>query len=788
MSILRSEHVKKTLITAVCILFAITARTLRVQAASDTMTIYAIDLGQNNEGEATMLVGGDGASLLIDAGDKNTVKIFSWLKSKGYKSKKFDLLVSHWHDDHIYYVARIIKDYPVAKVYLPGVEYATSKHYREIYRDILNAAKKKKTKVVTLKKNMTISVGSNVTGKVLYVNGYGSNSGSILEKYNNQSAAVMFKGGGSRFLTCGDAMEAEEKKILASGADIRADILKLNHHGYSRSNTRDFVDEVSPSYGWFTTNNATPGTYNPASVKEIVRKISAKTNLFSTRYNGTTVFKCSGGKISVSAERNTAKMYRRVKDAGTGKERTVTFTFNKFGVPRFTEKIFDTKSLLNSRQVDKEGRTFHGDLVQDSAGHWYVRDDSGMYGVYTLARSKGRYYWIEKSGRRFSKGKIILKGKEYYFKPDRKSGFVNRNGVIYYYADEHLKGFKTEQEGVIVKGFATIAGRRYYFKDRRLLGYEDYMAGRMATGWNTIGSNKYYMNGRGVIQKGLIEIHKKKYYFDKYGIMLKGMKVIDGARYYFDPDYGQAHTNEWYPSEQDHRYYFGPDGKAYVNKNVVIAGYRYHFNAKGNPYVGWHVFNGKTYYAYKDGRLASGRKTINGKLYIFNTMKNGCALISKNPSAGTGASSGQEMAADGNTTAPAAEEILPEDTEHARDQEPGTEDPANTDQQETGTEAPGTADEQEPGQEDIGNVEEPDVSPEDPDKDAEQETGSEDPGSTEEQGTADTEAPDNTAEQETVQDDPEYEPEQASDEEEGPGDDFEEQEEGDAGSGSTQGL
>ena len=35
-------------------------------------------MGDNCDVE--MIVGGDGASLLIDAGDKNTVKIFSWLK------------------------------------------------------------------------------------------------------------------------------------------------------------------------------------------------------------------------------------------------------------------------------------------------------------------------------------------------------------------------------------------------------------------------------------------------------------------------------------------------------------------------------------------------------------------------------------------------------------------------------------------------------------------------------------------------------------------------------------
>ena len=59
----------------------------KVQASSSgKMTIYAIDLGKWNSGEATMISSGSG-DLLIDTGDRGSDNIFYWLDSHRYKKK-----------------------------------------------------------------------------------------------------------------------------------------------------------------------------------------------------------------------------------------------------------------------------------------------------------------------------------------------------------------------------------------------------------------------------------------------------------------------------------------------------------------------------------------------------------------------------------------------------------------------------------------------------------------------------------------------------------------------------
>jgi competence protein ComEC len=50
-----------------------------------------------------------------------------------------------------------------------------------------------------------------------------------------------------RALLTGDAGEAREARLLASGVDPRADVLKVGHHGSQYASTPAFVAAVSPA-------------------------------------------------------------------------------------------------------------------------------------------------------------------------------------------------------------------------------------------------------------------------------------------------------------------------------------------------------------------------------------------------------------------------------------------------------------------------------------------------------------------------------------------------------------
>ena len=574
----RSKALIFTLITTICILVTAASWTQRTQAAAaESMVIYAIDLGANNRGEATMVVDGTGGSLLIDTGIDEGNELFKWLNKQKYQKKKFNLLITHWHDDHIAYAERLIRSYRIGTVYIPGTEYADS-HYKRIRDNIVSAAKARKTKVVTLQEGDTIRVGNVVKGKVLYVNGYHENDSDDGSRYNNQSAAIMFTGGGSRFLTCGDAQKEEEELILKKGVNVRADIFKMNHHGYyEKDATWKFIKKVRPSYAWFNTSDVKDDTeehYRPLSVREIVRQTDTISNVFATRYNGTIRFCCYRGKIEVSAERNTSKMYRVLKNKKTGKESTVTFTFNTASIPTLTKKLIDP-AVYTSRQVDYKGRMFAGKIEDGSP---YLRDSKGLYAVDTLAKCNGKYYWLQTNGR-IHEGWKVINGKKYYFKPERATGFTDTGKYTYYFYDQRCPGYRPSIEGTIYRGFLTIGSRRYYLIDKQLNSYKDYLDGTLAKGWRTINDKRYHMDPHGRIAKGLVPIGGEKYLFTSYGIMLTGLKSYKGEKYCFDKSGKMVRSKA--VNDGGKLYYFGPDGKAYRNRYGRIDGVRYYFDKNG---------------------------------------------------------------------------------------------------------------------------------------------------------------------------------------------------------------
>lgn len=64
---------------------------------------------------------------------------------------------------------------------------------------------------------------------------------------NNDSLVMRLTYGARSFLLTGDMERGIEAKLLASGADLRADVLKVGHHGSRTSSSQPFVDAVAPS-------------------------------------------------------------------------------------------------------------------------------------------------------------------------------------------------------------------------------------------------------------------------------------------------------------------------------------------------------------------------------------------------------------------------------------------------------------------------------------------------------------------------------------------------------------
>lgn len=90
------------------------------------------------------------------------------------------------------------------------------------------------------------------------------------------------------------------------------------------------------------------------------------------------------------------------------------------------------------------------------------------------------------------------------------------------------------------------------------------------------------------------------YYFDNDGSMQTELvRCEDGNLRYFDPETGVMVTNQWYNDYEAVWYYFGADGTAVSN---------------------WQLIGGDWYYFYPENHdMAYGRVQIDGKNYFLNT-------------------------------------------------------------------------------------------------------------------------------------------------------------------------
>ena len=602
------------------------------RAATDTMKIEAIDLWGSNTGEATMVSDASGKAILVDSGDNKTRAVFKWLDASGYKKRKFDVLVTHWHDDHAGNTGEIIRRYNVGTVYIPRTNYLYEeetdyyKYERSYAKDVIDSAKSKGTKIVYLKKGQTIRTGT-VTGKVLYCCGSPRSETKLAVDYiNNQSAVIMFSGGGSRFLAAGDIEAAAEDRLLNSGANLRADIFKLSHHGLNTSNQQKFLKAVDPVYAYVTSNRSTPSAYMKKDTEASLIRMGWIANVMGTGYNGTITYTCRDGKISVGAKRNTGLMYQRLIDKETGKTRKVTCVFNNATRVRKIKEILDSDKYYN-QQLNADGSMFSGSFVKRNGDYYLEKNGVGAFN--TFARKGQKVYWFDYSGKRREGGFLNAYGRRYYLStgedPYRVCGWKSVDGRKYYFVGSKYEEYSKNTEGMMLTGFKTVNGKDYYFMDTDCSTYKGADHGRLMIGFFTAGGNLYYgandkVSGYmpedyGAIVKNWATISKRLYYMGPDGVVRKGWQTIDGKRYYMGTN-GRTAVNKFVTIDGA-VYYFGEDG-VMASGFTEIGGETYYFADDGKMAVGWIELDGKTYYAGDDGRLARGEAEIEGKTYYFD--------------------------------------------------------------------------------------------------------------------------------------------------------------------------
>lgn len=198
------------------------------------LKVYFLNVGQAD----SILVKTPGdKSMLIDAGNREDGDfVVDYINKLGIH--KLDVVVAtHPHEDHIGAMAQVINSFDIGTFYMPRVFNNT-----KTFENMLKALEFKKIKAKYARGGMEIYLDNGIDVKFLAPNG------SKYDDLNNYSAVVKLVYKNTSFLFEGDAEKESEAEMLSKGYDLRADVLKIGHHGSSSSTSDKFLDAVNPQY------------------------------------------------------------------------------------------------------------------------------------------------------------------------------------------------------------------------------------------------------------------------------------------------------------------------------------------------------------------------------------------------------------------------------------------------------------------------------------------------------------------------------------------------------------
>jgi competence protein ComEC len=113
---------------------------------------------------------------------------------------------------------------------------------------------------------------------------------------NDNSIAFILEYKQLRMLFTGDAGSAAEQRFLAEGVDLRADVLKVGHHGSAYGSSPEFIAAVHPRYAIISVGRHNMFGHPAPSTLETLQRIGAA--VFRTDENGATIVDSDGKPAS----------------------------------------------------------------------------------------------------------------------------------------------------------------------------------------------------------------------------------------------------------------------------------------------------------------------------------------------------------------------------------------------------------------------------------------------------------------------------------------------------------
>lgn len=252
----------------------------KVKTNNNTNTklqVEYIDVGQAD----AILINNGNEYMLIDAGkNEDGDMLVKYFQEKRINEFKY-VVGTHAHEDHIGGMDNIINNFKIDTFYMPDCITTT-----RTFEDVLDALENNNISFETPNIDQEFTLGD-AKFKVLY-------TGTDNSNLNDTSIVLKMNYFNNSFLFTGDASSAVEKKIL--NKDLKADVLKVGHHGSRYSSSQAFLNKVKPTYSIISVG---VGNMYHHPQEQALNRLK-NTKIYRTDKDGTIIVTSDGNNININ--------------------------------------------------------------------------------------------------------------------------------------------------------------------------------------------------------------------------------------------------------------------------------------------------------------------------------------------------------------------------------------------------------------------------------------------------------------------------------------------------------
>jgi competence protein ComEC len=247
----------------------------RSQRNIDDPTVTFFDIGQ---GDAAALRSGT-HTMIVDGG--RDARLLPLLADRGIR-RIDEVVLTHAHPDHCGALPELIEQFEVGRVRI------TSRRFRgECAQQLLEACSRSATPIRIVRDDDMFSLGA-FTIRVMLAD---TNFRRAPE--NNSSIVLRAETAGRRFLFTGDI--EKEAELVLGDRDLRADVLKVAHHGSGGSSSDRHLDAVAPRVAVISCGRHNLFGHPHPTVLE--RLTARRVRVWRTDRDGTVSIRVHGGKL-----------------------------------------------------------------------------------------------------------------------------------------------------------------------------------------------------------------------------------------------------------------------------------------------------------------------------------------------------------------------------------------------------------------------------------------------------------------------------------------------------------